>query len=115
MRFCVAGRRSQVTVYGLAWRPWLVGHEGCARLHPHDRRMSGPRAGDFAPSLAVLTEVRAQSQPGDMVLSCSTADRDELATQGQAASLEAATIGRGASLSNGGLKQCRASAAARDR
>ena len=100
MRFCVAGRRSKVTLHDLAWRAWLVGHEGGARLHPHQRRMPGPGTRDPAPGLAVVAEVRGQGQPGDVVLSRGAAHGDELASQGQAAPNQATTARGSASLGN---------------
>ena len=64
--------------------------------------MSGPRSGDLARGLAVVAEVRAESQRGDVVLSRGPAHRDELATQGQAPPHQTATPARSANRRHGG-------------
>src|SRR4051794_34060686 len=115
MRFCLAGRGSKVTLHELAWRAWRLRHEGGARLHAYQRRLSGPRPGDSSPSVAVLTKFRGQGISGDVVLSRGTTNGDELAPQGQAAPDQAATaIGRANPGSRRG-EQRRTSATARHR
>src|SRR5262245_27097110 len=74
--------------------------------------MPGPGPGDSAPSVAVVAELRWQSQPGNVVLSRGPPNRDELAAQGQAAPDEAAITAGCAGPGNRRLEQRRASTAA---